>query len=60
MEGKNDSLKRNRNADISRERETQKPIFKLNYKIGIITPCWVVIKNKLNNRCGEAISLLST
>lgn len=59
MEGKNNPFKRNRDVDISRGKKPQKPIFQLNYKIGII-PCWVVIKNKLNNRYGAAISVLST
>lgn len=59
MEGKNNSFRRNRDVDISRGEKPHKPIFQLNYKVGII-PCCVVIKNKLNNRCGAAISVLST
>lgn len=60
MTGKNNYFKRNRDVDISREKETQTPICQLNYKMGIMTPCWVVIRNKLNNGYRRAMSVLST
>lgn len=45
MKGKNNSFKRSRDVEISREKETQTAIFQLNYQMGTITPCWLVIRN---------------
>lgn len=46
MKGKNNSFKRNRDVESSREKKHPgTPIFQLNYKMGMITPCWVVIRN---------------
>lgn len=43
MKGKNNSFKRHRDIEVSREKESEIPTFQLDYKMGAIIPCWVVI-----------------
>lgn len=59
MKRKNNSFKRKRNIDISREKN-QTPILQLNCKMCIITFSGLLIRNKLNKGRRPVISIVSS